>query len=138
MYYDALVAKVTAWGRDRAEAIRRMSRALGEFQIVGVATNIPFHIQVMASDAFCRGELSTQFLEEHAPVARGPAPAAREAALTAAALLARGLPGGPRPPAEHNGAAAGHNGAGGGWKAAGREGMMRGGDGRSGWRRSWR
>ena len=138
MYYDALVAKVTAWGRDRAEAIRRMSRALGEFQIVGVATNIPFHMQIMANEAFCSGRLSTQFLEEHAPVDLEADPDARDAALIAAALLARRMPGGARPPAEHNGAATGHNGAGGGWKTAGREGMLRGSDGRSGWRRSWR
>jgi acetyl/propionyl-CoA carboxylase alpha subunit len=88
-FYDALVAKVTAWGRDRREAIRRMRRALGEFRIAGVQTNIPMHIQVMHADEFLEGEFNTTFLETALDLTR---PASQdsdeEAALTAAAILA--------------------------------------------------
>ena len=125
MYYDPLVAKVTAWGRDRAEAIRRMRRALSEFKIVGVETNIPFHVQVMESDAFQRGELDTDFIEEHYVVDTESVPEEQEAALIAAALLTHGRV--DRAPIGHvNGAS--------GWKAAGREQTM----GRTAWRRSSR
>ena len=54
-YYDSLVAKVTAWGRDRDEAIRRMRRALTEFKIVGVETNLQFHMQVLDNPYFQAG-----------------------------------------------------------------------------------
>jgi acetyl-CoA carboxylase biotin carboxylase subunit len=125
MYYDPLVAKVTAWGRDRAEAIRRMRRALSEFKIVGVETNIPFHVQVMASEPFQRGELHTDFIEEHYTVETETSPEDEEAALIAAALLSHGRM--DRTPVPHT------NGAD-GWKAAGRGRIL----GRTAWRRSWR
>ena len=87
-YYDALVAKVTAWGRDRAEAIRRMRRALGEFRIAGVRTNIPMHLQVMHSEAFLEGHFDTTFLETALDLSdSGGLQNAREAALVAAAIL---------------------------------------------------
>jgi acetyl/propionyl-CoA carboxylase alpha subunit len=87
-YYDALVAKVTAWGRDRREAIHRMRRALGEFKIAGVMTNIPMHLQVMRSEDFLEGQFSTTFLETALDLNEPTAPASdREAALVAAAVL---------------------------------------------------
>jgi len=51
-YYDSLVAKVAVWGRDRAEAIRRMARALAEVEIVGVTTNVEFQRKVIGSSRF--------------------------------------------------------------------------------------
>jgi acetyl-CoA carboxylase biotin carboxylase subunit len=88
-YYDSLVAKVTAWGRDRQEAIRRMRRALGEFKIVGVRTNIPMHQAVMHSEDFLAGRLDTTFLETSVDLgAQEPSPAQETAALSAAAVLA--------------------------------------------------
>jgi acetyl-CoA carboxylase biotin carboxylase subunit len=126
MYYDPLVAKVTAWGRDRDEAIRRMRRALTEFKIVGVETNIPFHTQVMASDAFQRGELHTDFIEEHYTVDSQSDPAEEAAALIAAVLLTHTRSA--ASPALHR------NGVATGWKAAGREQTL----GRPAWRRSLR
>jgi len=64
-YYDPLIAKLSTRGRDRAEAIRRMRRALQEFKIVGVSTNIPFHLQVMDNAHFIAGTLDTAFVEKH-------------------------------------------------------------------------
>jgi acetyl-CoA/propionyl-CoA carboxylase biotin carboxyl carrier protein len=66
--YDSLIAKLVTWGRDRDEAIARMGRALGEFEVAGVPTTIPFHERVMANEAFRRGEATTSFLPEHPEV----------------------------------------------------------------------
>jgi len=95
-YYDALVAKVTSWGRDRPEAIRRMRRALSEFKIVGVETNLQFHVQVMDNLAFQEGRLTTDFLEEHFNPRYEPPAEGAEAALIAAALLTHLRAGGVR------------------------------------------
>jgi acetyl-CoA carboxylase biotin carboxylase subunit len=64
-YYDSLIAKLLAWGKDRNEAIQRMIRALDEYVIDGIATTIPFHQKVLHNEAFRRGEFSTKFIEEH-------------------------------------------------------------------------
>lgn len=64
-YYDSLISKLTVWGRDRNEAIARMRRALYEYIIVGVTTNIPFHKAVMNNEYFKRGDLTTHFIEDH-------------------------------------------------------------------------
>jgi acetyl-CoA carboxylase biotin carboxylase subunit len=61
-YYDSLVAKVIAWGRDRDEAIMRMRRALMEFEIGGIHTTIPFHLRVLDNAFFRRGEVYTNFI----------------------------------------------------------------------------
>ena len=54
-YYDPMISKLVAWGRDRNEAILRMRRALYEYIIVGVKTNIPFHKAVMENPRFVAG-----------------------------------------------------------------------------------
>jgi len=61
--YDSLLAKVIAWGRDREEAIARMQRALREFEIGGVKTTIPFHLQVLDNAFFRRGEVYINFVQ---------------------------------------------------------------------------
>ncbi len=63
-YYDSLLIKVMAHGRDRSEAIARLSRALGELVIEGVKTNISFMQEVVDSEAFKRGDYTTRFLEQ--------------------------------------------------------------------------
>lgn len=63
-YYDPMISKLVVHGRDRKEAIERMKRALYEYIIVGVTTNIPFHKAVMVDPLFQKGELSTHFIEE--------------------------------------------------------------------------
>ncbi len=63
-YYDSLLVKVTAWGRDFKEACQRMDRALREFRIRGVKTNIPFLENVVNHPVFRSGEMTTSFLDD--------------------------------------------------------------------------
>ncbi len=63
-YYDSMISKLVAWGRTRDEAIARMGRALSEYIITGVTTNIPFHKAVMRNPAFIKGDLSTSFIDD--------------------------------------------------------------------------
>jgi acetyl-CoA carboxylase biotin carboxylase subunit len=91
LHYDALIAKLIAWGRDRREAIVRMRRALGELVIGGVRTTIPFHLQVLADPEFLDGRIDIGYVDRRLPdlVAGlreiGPDP---EAAAIAAAAFA--------------------------------------------------
>jgi len=62
-YYDSLIAKLIAFGANRDEAIDRMSRALEEFVVEGIATTIPFHQKVMKNERFRKGEFDTHFLD---------------------------------------------------------------------------
>jgi pyruvate carboxylase len=63
-YYDSLLVKVTAWGLNLPEACQRMDRALREFRIRGVKTNIPFLENVVNHPRFRSGEVTTAFLDE--------------------------------------------------------------------------
>ena len=63
-YYDPMIAKLIVWGETRAQAILRMRRALEEYRIVGVRTNIPFHQTMMDSHRFMGGQYDTRFVEE--------------------------------------------------------------------------
>ncbi len=65
-FYDPMVAKLIAWGRDRGDAIGRMRRALYEYVLVGIQSNIPFHRAVMENERFIKGELSTHFIAREA------------------------------------------------------------------------
>jgi acetyl-CoA carboxylase biotin carboxylase subunit len=89
IHYDPLMAKLIVWGRDRAEAIDRMARALAEFGVAGVRTTIPFHAAVMRHPDFVAGRLSTGFVAEAFPggLPADPPETAR-AAVVAAALAA--------------------------------------------------
>jgi len=64
-YYDSLLVKVTAWGTKLPEACQRMDRALREFRIRGVKTNIPFLENVVNHPRFRAGDVTTSFLEEN-------------------------------------------------------------------------
>jgi pyruvate carboxylase subunit A len=64
-YYDSMISKLCAWGSDRNEAIDRMQRALYEYVVVGVTTNIPFHKAVLRHPAFREGNLTTHFIEDY-------------------------------------------------------------------------
>jgi len=68
-YYDSLVAKVIAHGRDRTESIARMKRALNELVIEGIHTTIPMHQRILADPDFVAGNFDTHFLDRYATVA---------------------------------------------------------------------
>jgi pyruvate carboxylase len=62
--YDSMLVKVTAWAPNPLEAIARMHRALWEFRIRGVATNLRFLDQVITHPKFAHGEYTTKFIDE--------------------------------------------------------------------------
>jgi acetyl-CoA carboxylase biotin carboxylase subunit len=64
-HYDSMIAKLIVHGKDRADAIARMKRALAEFTVEGVKTTIPFHLKVLEHEAFVRGDFDIRFLETH-------------------------------------------------------------------------
>lgn len=63
-YYDPMIAKLICWGETRAEAILRMRRALNEYRIMGLRTNIPFHQALMNSTRYQAGQYDTMFVEQ--------------------------------------------------------------------------
>ncbi|MBN2501985.1 MAG: acetyl-CoA carboxylase biotin carboxylase subunit [Anaerolineales bacterium] len=63
-YYDSLISKVIVWGETRGQAILRMRRALEEYKIIGVLTNIPFHQNLLGQHRFIAGRFDTRFVEE--------------------------------------------------------------------------
>jgi acetyl-CoA carboxylase biotin carboxylase subunit len=62
-YYDSLIAKLIVRGKDRSEAVSRMSRALEMFIVEGVFTTIPLHRKILADADFRAGKLDTGFIE---------------------------------------------------------------------------
>jgi acetyl-CoA carboxylase biotin carboxylase subunit len=63
IYYDPMIAKVIAWGHTRDEAIRRLQRALAEFMLTGVKSNIVLHRNILAHPTFLDGNYTTQFID---------------------------------------------------------------------------
>jgi acetyl-CoA carboxylase, biotin carboxylase subunit len=63
-YYDPLISKLVVWGETRPQAIARMRRALEEYKIVGIRTNIPFHQTLLDTYPFITGKYDTRFVEE--------------------------------------------------------------------------
>lgn len=64
-FYDPLIMKLIAHGKDRAEAVARLERALGEMKIAGLKTNRQFLLRVLAQPAYLEARLHTRFIEEH-------------------------------------------------------------------------
>ena len=64
-YYDPMLAKVITWGRDRAEAVAKMKRALADTAVLGVTTNIPYLLAILEEPHFVAGDVSTNYLAEH-------------------------------------------------------------------------
>jgi acetyl-CoA carboxylase biotin carboxylase subunit len=63
-FYDSLIGKLVVWAKDRDRAIKRMQRALSEFQIEGIKVTVPFHQRVFQDADFIRGDIDTHFLEK--------------------------------------------------------------------------
>jgi acetyl-CoA carboxylase biotin carboxylase subunit len=65
--YDSLIAKLIAWGKDRNHAVRRLRRALGEFEVGGVSTNIDLLSRIVESSGFEAGWTDTTYLDTFQP-----------------------------------------------------------------------
>jgi acetyl-CoA carboxylase biotin carboxylase subunit len=63
-YYDSMIGKLITFGKDRREAMDRMSRALAEYMITGIKTTIPFEQAILQDPNFRRGVYSTAFIEQ--------------------------------------------------------------------------
>ncbi len=119
VHYDPLLAKLICWGATRQEALARLRRALDEYVIAGIQTNIPFFRRLVERPEFLRGELDTELI--HRMLKEGAArPAVKAPAVDAAAVAAavtemtaprNGLPAGPSPSR---------------WRQAGRQAALRG------------
>lgn len=86
-YYDSLIAKVIAWGETRGEALVRMRRALDEYRIMGIRTNISLHQEILDDPRFQGGYVDTAFLDQAAYAERAPSSDDLRAAAVLAALL---------------------------------------------------
>ena len=88
-WYDPMIAKLIVHGDGRADAVRRMKRALAQFRLRGPATNIEFLYNLVSSGAFADADLDTHFIERHREVVfrdrRGPL--TRDLAAAALAVL---------------------------------------------------
>ncbi len=80
-HYDSLLEKVTAWAPSREGAIARMGRALREFRIRGVATNIAFLERVIGHEEFREGRFTTRFIDDHPELLAFPRPRDRASRL---------------------------------------------------------
>ncbi|WP_299465162.1 acetyl-CoA carboxylase biotin carboxylase subunit [uncultured Microscilla sp.] len=65
IYYDPMIAKLVTYGKDRAQAIERMIRAIEEYQIVGIETTLSFCHFVLQHEAFTSGKFDTNFVNKH-------------------------------------------------------------------------
>jgi len=118
MEYDPLLAKLVVWAGTRHDAIARMIRALREYEVGGIRTNLGFFRQIFEDPAFREGHLHTGFIDEffaRSQPAKPPSDLAAVAAL-AAALESR-IASEPAPQPSHNGASP--------WVIAGRQELMR-------------
>lgn len=82
MHYDPLISKLVTWGDDREQAMARMSRALAEYRVVGIETNLAFHRRVLENPNFRAGVYDTSFIEREPGLCE--ASAAEEDQLSAA------------------------------------------------------
>ena len=88
-FYDPLLSKLVAWAPTRAQAIERLIRALGEYTVHGISTNVAYLTRVLDHPAFRSGDYDTGFTAAHAKdLVRPPDPALEDVALVAAAVEA--------------------------------------------------
>jgi len=88
LHYDAMIAKIIAWGPDRAVATSRLVRALQQTRLAGIASNRLFLAEILQQHDFRHGQLTTHYVQDHAPGAE--APLVPDGALLAAALWRHG------------------------------------------------
>jgi len=86
VHYDPLLSKLITWGDDRGQALARMRRALDEYVVRGIRTNLAFHRRVLRHERFLAGEYDTGFIErERSALAAPPVGRASAAELAVAA-----------------------------------------------------
>ena len=116
--YDPLISKLAVWGMDRKEAVARMSRALAEYEIVGVQTNVPFFRRLLEHEDFLEGRLDTGFIDRVLAAGlmaeEGHSEDDERVAILAAALHAQREQGSSSPPAAPTDS----------WKTAGRQSLL--------------
>ncbi len=88
--YDPLLGKLIAWGGDRSEAIARMRRALEEYYVTGIKTNLGLFRRILTDPEYVRGEIHTRWLDERMRAPAAPREA-QESTVEDAALLASTL-----------------------------------------------
>jgi acetyl-CoA carboxylase biotin carboxylase subunit len=95
--YDPMLGKLIVWGNDRNEAMARMGRALDEYYVGGIKTNVGLFRRILAEPEFVRGEIHTKWLDEFllrtaAPIsAASPQKSKRDSLAEDAAVLAAGM-----------------------------------------------
>jgi acetyl-CoA carboxylase, biotin carboxylase subunit len=87
VYYDPLISKLCTWAADRPAAIDRMRRALDEYHVGGIRTNLAFHRRVVRHPAFLAGDYDTGYIERHRADLQ-PTPPAPETVVDAAIAAA--------------------------------------------------
>jgi 3-methylcrotonyl-CoA carboxylase alpha subunit len=92
VHYDPMIAKLIAWGADRATAIARLRAALERVEVDGVRTNARFLWDVLGDERVANGEVSTRLLEQRAPTATEPLQSERRVAWLLAIAAQLGLP----------------------------------------------
>jgi len=84
LYYDPLISKLISWAPTRYEAIQRMIRALGEYELQGIHSTIPFLMKVLKHERFINGNFTTNFIAEEKSLFQMDDERGRIAALAAA------------------------------------------------------
>ncbi len=64
IYYDPMIAKLISWGKDREDCINKLQRALSEFSLTGIKTNILLHRNILMKKTFLNGTYTTSFLQD--------------------------------------------------------------------------
>jgi len=87
VHYDPMIAKLISWDRDRGSALRRLARALSQFRVSGLSTNIDFLYNITTHPGFASADLSTRFIEEHTDALLRPPGTAPLDAIAIASLF---------------------------------------------------
>jgi acetyl-CoA carboxylase biotin carboxylase subunit len=91
IHYDPMIAKLAVWGRTRQEAIERLKRALDEYQVIGITTNLPFFRSVVTDRDFTTGLLDTAFIARFSARQESASPEQPTTEQTDMALIAAAL-----------------------------------------------
>jgi acetyl-CoA carboxylase biotin carboxylase subunit len=114
--YDPLLAKLTVWSDTRTSAIERMRRAVSEYRVLGIKTNLALFAQLMTDPAWIAGDLDTGFLDRFMQTFKAAKPGAE---ATVASFLAAAQTATLQPVATQNNEPSSL------WRASGRRGLLR-------------